>query len=323
MLELRKIEDSYQRIKSYLKPTRLEESLNLSDEDSKVYLKLENEQAFVKSFKIRGVLSKLTSLTDDEIKNNEITTISSGNQGVSLAYGAKLLGLKSPIIYAPETTPKPKIDKIKYFGAEIVQVGRTFDEANVKADEIIKEKGYIKVDAREDEVGVVGQASIGIEILNAMPDIDAVIVPKGSGGMSIAIASYFKQKKPNVKVYAVEAANSPALTENLRSGVWTRTYDVTTEGEALLQSLIGGCARLTFDNSDVLEDIFLVSDDEAKKAVVEIVKKEKMIVEPDSAVVYAAYKKHSHIFKGKKTALIISGANIDDEVFKNIITEYY
>lgn len=323
MIKLHKIEGCYEKIKSFLSPTRLEKSIYLSSNESPVYLKLENEQPIVKAFKIRGVLGKLVTLSEEDIKGKEIAAITSGNHGVALAYCAKMLGLKSPIIFAPETAPQPKIDKMKYFGASVIQIGKIYDETHMMADEIISEKGYIKIDSREDELGVVGQGSIAIEIIDQMPNVDAVIVPMGSGGMSIAIASYFKQEKPNVKVYAVEAENSPALVENLKSGIWTETFEVNSDGNPLLKSLVGGCAKLTFENAEVLEDIFLVSDEDAKIALSEIVKHEKVIVEPDSAVVYAAYKNNAEIFKGKNTVLVISGGNVDDDIFKQIILEYY
>jgi len=150
-----------------------------------------------------------------------------------------------------------------------------------------------------------------------------IIVPMGSGALAVSTASYFKQMKPDVKVYAIEAAYSPALIKNLKNGIWTETFDITTNEEPLLKSLIGGCAKFTFDNAEVLEDILLVNDEDAKKAVAEIAKKEKAIVEPDSAVVYAAYKNNIELFKGKKTVLIITGGNIDDDLFKEIIVNYY
>ena len=115
---------------------------------------------------------------------------------------------------------------------------------------------------------------------------------------------------------------SPALLENLETGVWKKTYNVKSDNPAL-KSLVGGCAKYTFDNADVIEDILLISDDEALSAVAEISKEEKTIVEPDSAVTYAAYKKFNHLFVGKKTVLVFTGGNIDNEVFKNIVQKYY
>lgn len=322
MVPVEKIEAAYERMSPYLRPTRLEKSLHLSSETSEVYMKLENEQPIVKTFKIRGVLSKLTSLSEKELHNNTMAAISSGNHGVALAYCAQLLGLKSPVIFVPETAPEPKVQKIQSFGGSIRKVGHIYDDTHLIAGQIIAEEGYTLIDAREDEDGVVGQASIGIEILQELPDVDCVLIPMGSGGSCVSNASYFKARKPNVKVYGVEAENSPALIENLKNGAWTEFYNVNDENP-LLKSLIGGVAKYTYDNADVLEDILLVNDREAGEAVAEILREEKVVVEPDSAVVYAAYKKYAGLFAGKKTAMVFSGGNIDDSVFKAIVERYY
>lgn len=323
MIPLKKIEDSYARISSYLTPTRLEKSLNLSDDQSSVFMKLENEQPLVKTFKVRGVLSKLTSLTKDDLEQKRLAAISSGNHGAALAYCAQRMGLKSPIIFAPKTAPAPKLEKIRYFGAEVVQVGNIYDETHIEAGQIIEEAGYTLIDSREDETGVAGQGSIGVEILNQLPDVEVVILPMGSGGLAVSTASYFRQKKPSVQVYAVESDKSPSLIENLKTGIWTETFQVTAPGEPLLKSLVGGCAKLTFHNAEVLEDILLISDEEAMNATAEIMRKEKTIVEPDSAVVYAAYQKYRHLFQNKKSVVVFSGGNIDDDVFKTIVSQYY
>lgn len=317
MIDIKHIEDCYDRIKDYVAKTRLEKSLYLSEGDSEVYMKLECEQPFVKNFKIRGVLGKLTLLTDEQIATG-VGTISSGNQGVSLAYGAQLLGIKDPKIIAPTTSPKPKIEKMEYYGADINLMGETFDEANGNGEAVFEEKGWVKIDAREDREGLYGPGTIGLEILEEMPDLDVILIPMGSGGNSIANGSYFRQKKPSVKVYAVEAENSPALIENKEAGRWTKFFNFPKD--ALMQSLVGGCAKHTYDNSDeCIDDVLLVNDEEVRRAVYEMAQNEKVIAEPDSASVYAAYKRYKDLFKGKKTAMIITGGNISKELFQDII----
>lgn len=319
MIKLTDIEACYDRIKEYVSKTRLEKSLYLSEGDSEAYLKLECEQAIVKNFKIRGVLGKLTLLSEEQIKKG-FGTISSGNQGVSLAYAAKLLQLGQPHIVAPVTSPKPKIEKMQHFNADIQLMGETFDDANRLGERVFEENGYVKIDAREDPEGLFGPGTIALEILEQLPDVDIVIVPMGSGGHSIACGSYFRQKKPNVKVYAVEAEYSPAIIENLKTGIWTKFYPV--EGDVLMQSLIGGAAKHTFDNvKECVDDILVVNDTDVKQAIYELAQNEKVIAEPDSAAVYAAYKRYKELFKGKKTAMVITGGNISKEVFKDIMRD--
>ncbi len=319
MIDIKHIEAAYDRIKDYVSRTRLEKSLYLSEGNTEVYMKLECEQALVKNFKIRGVLGKLTLLTDEQLKKG-YGTISSGNQGVSVSYASKLLNLDQPFIVVPETSPKPKLEKMRHFGANIFPLGKTFDEANGQGEAIFEERGYVKIDAREDTEGLYGAGTIGLEILQQLPDIDILLVPMGSGGNSIANGSYFRQAKPDVKVYAVEAENSPALIENLKTGVWTKFFDVPED--ALMQSLVGGCAKNTFDNAkDCVDEVLLVSDDEVRDAIYELAQNEKVIAEPDSASVYAAFKRYRHLFEGKKTAMIVTGGNISKELFKEIISK--
>ena len=195
MVPVEKIESAYKRISKFLKPTRLEKSFHLSSKESPVYIKFENEQPYVKAFKIRAVLAKLTSLTIDELKNGKVAAISSGNQGVALAYSYNLLpDMKKPTIFVPTTTPQPKISKIEKYGGEVIKIGKSFDEVHELAEKIVDDEGYILIDAREDEEGVVGSGTIGVEILNELPDVDCILVPIGSGATAVSNASYFKKK---------------------------------------------------------------------------------------------------------------------------------
>lgn len=320
MINIKDIEAAYGRIKTHVARTRLEKSFSLSDGTTQAYLKLECEQPVVKNFKIRGVLGKLTLLADDRLRNG-YGTISSGNQGVSVAYASQILGLSRPYIVVPETTRGPKLEKMEKFGADIHYFGRSFDEANGLGESIFEEKGMVKIDAREDPEGLFGTGTIGLEILDQLPDVDILLIPKGSGGNCIANGSYFRQAKPDVRIIAVEPENSPALTTNLMTGVWTKFYD--TPEDAIMQSLVGGCAKYTFDNAeDCIDDILLVSDDEVRQAIYDMAQNEKIIAEPDSASVYAAYKKFRPLFEGKKTAMIITGGNISKELFKEILSSY-
>ncbi len=317
MISAKDIESCYERIKPYISVTRLEKSLYLSRGRTQAYLKMESEQALVKSFKIRGVLGKLT-LLDEEHLQRGVGTISSGNQGVALAYAAHLLGMEEPHIIAPVNSPGPKLEKIRYYGAQIKLLGDSFDQANLQGERVFQNTGWTKIDAREDPEGLCGQGTIAMEILQSLPDVDILLIPMGSGGNAIANGSYLRQRKPTVKIYAVEAENSPALLENYEKGRWTKSFDFPRD--ALMQSLVGGCAKHTYDHGkECIDQVLLVSDEEVEKAVYDLAQKEKIIAEPDSAAVYAAYQRYSHEFEGKKTAMVITGGNIDNELFVSII----
>ncbi len=323
MIPIDKIEKTYDKIKEFITPTRLDKSFHLTVGDTEVYLKMESEHSIVKSFKIRGVLGKLSHIEQNIIQEVQTSAISSGNQGICLSYAANMLGLKKPIIFVPETTPENKIKKMEALGADVQKRGQNYDQVHNIAELEVEKEGYINIDAREDEEGVLGGASVGIEIIQQLPEVDVVIIPKGSGALATSNASYFKQRKAGVKVYAVEAESCPALTTNLKEGKWTKNFPITGTEEPLLKSLVGGCAELSYNNASTLEDILLVNDQEVKVALGEIFKKERVIVEPDSAAAYAAYKRYSHLFIGKKTVLVLTGGNIDDQLFKEIVNNNY
>lgn len=318
MLQARDIEQAYERMKDLITMTRLEKSLALSGDKTEVYLKMENEQPVVRSYKLRGVLAKLTLL--DPKTKTRLAAISSGNHGVSLCYGASLLGFHAPVIFAPHTTPKPKLEKIAYFGGEIHLLGDCFDEANKLGEIAIEEGDFIKVDSREDPEAVAGQGTVALEIMKQHPEIDVLMAPIGSGGLITACATYLKERFPHVKIVGVEPDYCPAMKENLEQGRWTKFFPF--EGETILDSLVGGIAYHSYQRAaELVDELLMINDREVKEAIRDLLWKEKVVVEPDSAACYAAYKKYASKFKGKKVAMIVTGANIDGELFTEILKE--
>lgn len=317
LISIHEIEASYQRISPYIRPTRLEKSLYLSDENTEVYLKLESENKVAKSFKLRSALGKLTTLTEEE-KSRGVAAVSSGNLGVAVAYACNLLGISNVNIIVPKTTPLSKLDKIRYFNANLILVGDVFDEASILGEEIIRKNGYTCVDAREDPKGLCGAATASLEILKEVPNLDAMLVPLGSGGNLIANSSYMKQVNSKIKMIGVEPDYSPALIKNLEEGQWHKSFEV--KGDRLLQALIGGIAKYTYDNAkECIDDVLFVNDEETKRAMISMAQQEKIICEPDSAVVYAAFEKYREKFSGKKIALLITGGNIEKETFRKVM----
>lgn len=319
MVSAKDVEKAYIRIKPYITKTRLEKSVLLSDETSTVYMKMENEQAVGRSYKIRGVLAKLTLLSQEE-KKKTLAAISSGNHGVSLCYGASLLGLRPPVIFAPHSTPGPKREKIIKFGGQLNFVGDNFDQANEIGEKLVEEGDYTKVDSREDPLGVTGQGTVALEIMRQEPDIDILMAPIGSGGLITACASYLKERYPGVKIIGVEPGYCPAMSENIQRGRWTKFFPF--EGETILDSLVGGIAYHSYERAgELVDEILFIEDKEVKEAMWDLLLKEKVVVEPDSAVCYAAFKKHKEKFKDKKTAMIITGANVDEDFFIKLLKE--
>ena len=181
------VKQAYERIRPYVRRTPLEESFYLNDGDRRYYFKLESMQR-AKSFKIRGAMNKMLTLTGEE-KQKGVATISSGNHGSSVSYAASLLGISNAKVIVPETTPKSKVDKIKYFGADVMLMGSNYDEAHALGMKFIEEKGMTYIDAYYDDPKIYGgQGTIAIEILEQNPDIDTIVVPIGGGGLSTGIA---------------------------------------------------------------------------------------------------------------------------------------
>ena len=199
MVKLEDIVQAQKNIASYAKLTPLVPSKFLSELISgDVFLKLENQQV-THSFKIRGVINKLLSLSAEE-KAKGVVTASAGNHGQAVAYGAQKLGFQAKIV-VPTHTPKVKVDGIRQFGAELLLYGDTYDEAEKKAKELAAKEGRLYISPYNDERIVAGHGTIGLEILKDLPNVDVVIVPVGGGGLIGGIAIAVKTQKPTREDY--------------------------------------------------------------------------------------------------------------------------
>lgn len=317
MISKTMVTEANERINIDIK-TPLEKSLYLSSEDKNIYLKLECQQPVVKSFKIRGVMSKLTAMTDEE-KKRGVTAVSSGNHGAALSYGAYLTGIKAVVIYVPNNTPASKTDKMEYFGAKIVKIGDNYDQAHEYAEKKIAESGYIEINPCEDPILVAGHGTAALEMLRQNPDIDEILVPIGGGGLISGISIYAKSINPNIRIIGVQPEANPSMLESMRDNICYEYY----EGQpSICEALIGGVSRLGFKLSkELIDDVILVDEKTVWESVRLMALKEKVIAEPSSALCYGAVMKHSDKLKGNNTALVISGGNISEDLFLDIMKE--
>lgn len=313
------VRDAYERIRPYVYKTPLEESLYLGNEERKYYFKLESTQT-VKSFKIRGALNKMMTLTEEQ-REKGVATISSGNHGASVSYAAHLLGIKKAVVIVPETTPKAKVDKIRYYGSDVLLMGKNYDEAHALGMDFIEKNGMTYIDAYYDDPKIYGgQGTIGLEILEQNPDIDTIVVPIGGGGLITGIATAAKSVKPDVRIIGVQTEACPAMVRALEDHVFYEEYPVT--GDTICDALVGGVGKLSYELlGDLADDLVQVSEASIRKAVKYMIKEEKFIVEGASATTVAAVMDYRERIGGKRIALVMSGGNIDGDLMVKLLNE--
>lgn len=313
------VKTAYERIKTYVRKTPLEEAFYLGNEERKYFFKLESFQK-VKSFKIRGALNKMLTLTPEEIAKG-VATISSGNHGSSVSYAAALLGIKNAKVIVPETTPQSKVDKIKYFGSEVMLMGKNYDEAHALGMKYIKENGMTYIDAYYDDPKIYGgQGTVAIEILEQNPEIDTIVVPIGGGGLITGIAVAAKAIKPEIRIIGVQTEACPAMIKAYEDGVFYEEYPCE---DSVCDSLIGGIGALSYKMAkDYVDDFIAVSEDSIGKAVSFMARDEKYIVEAGSCTTVAAVMDFAERIGGKNVALVLSGGNIDGALLFDLMEKY-
>lgn len=317
MVTFEEVKKARERINQYIWRTPLDFSMHLSSGDRNVYLKLECQQK-LKSFKIRGALSKLTSLTEEE-RRLGVMTVSSGNHGAGVSYGTKLLkGIKATV-FVPVNTPEAKLEKIKYYGADIQLAGENYDEAHKIGMEYAQKSKLTFIDSCSDVEVIAGQGTIALEILEENPDIDTILVPIGGGGMITGIGLAAKSIKPSLRVIGLQTAACPAMVQSLED---KKCYIEFPSEESLCEALIGGVGEIPFHMANhCIDDILLVEEEWIKRAVLELINKEKVIVEPSGAIGYGALMAASEEIQGKNIAIVLSGGNLNPQLMQDIFTE--
>lgn len=337
-IKLADIQKSRERLKGIIKETSVDNSFSASQLlGSDVFFKMENEQ-LTGSFKIRGALSKISSLTSEE-RERGVVASSAGNHAQGVAYSASRMKVNSKIVM-PETAPLIKIDATKGYGAEVVLHGQIYDEAFDKAKEIEMNENRIFVHPYEDEQVIAGQGTIGIELFEKIPDLDTVVVPVGGGGLISGVAVALKTLKPSIKVYGVQSSlasgmeqlfhnkNLPilipdpsiplsqvnAISPQLESthGVYRSTI---ADGIAVKKPSIKMYEHFL---KKWVDDIVTVTDEQIAEAIFFLIERAKSIVEGSGAASLAAAMSKK-IPLGARTCFILSGGNIDLNLIGKII----
>lgn len=313
------VKEAYERISPYLRKTPLEESYYLGDGQRRYFFKLETFQR-AKSFKIRGALNKMLTLTPEE-RARGVATVSSGNHGSSVSYAASLLGIERAEIILPEPTPQSKIDKIRYFGGQVLLMGRNYDEAHALGLAHIQQNGMTYIDPYYDDPKIyAGQGTIAVEILQQDPAIDTIVVPIGGGALITGIAVAAKAIKPSVRVVGVQTAACPAM---IRAYQDHRFYADYPSEASLCDALIGGIGALSYEMAkDVVDDFIAVSEESIGRAVSFMARREKYIVEAGSCTTVAAVTDCRERVGGQRVALVLSGGNIDGDLLFELMEKY-
>jgi len=316
MIDLRDIKDAREAIKNLVKRTPLVRSTFLSDFcGGEVYLKLENLQ-ITNSFKIRGALNRMLHLSTEEMKQG-VVTASAGNHAQAVAIGAEKLNLSAKIVI-PRNTPKVKIDKIKKHNVELILHGDIYDEAEQKAIDLAKKDGLTYISPYNDKLVIAGQGTVGLEILEDLPNVDTMIVPVGGGGLISGISVAVKSIEPSVQIIGVQSEASPAMYESLKAG---KIVDVEMR-ESIADGLFGGIEKssITFGIvQEYVDDFLLVKEETIRKAVFLLWDKEKQVAEGAGAIAITPIIEDKDLFMGKKIVAVISGGNIEDKLFQNIL----
>ncbi|WP_290911564.1 threonine ammonia-lyase [Eubacterium sp.] len=280
-----------------------------------VYLKTENLQV-TGSFKIRGSYFKISQLTEEE-KKKGVIACSAGNHAQGVALAATKNGIKS-IICLPDGAPISKVEATKRYGAEVCLVKGVYDDAYNKALELKDEKGLTFIHPFNDPDVIAGQGTIGLEILNQLPNADVVVVPIGGGGLISGIAYTIKQLKPNCKVYGVQAAGAPSMEHSIADGEIETLDTVNTIADGIAVKTPGS---LTYDLcNEYVDGIVTVSDDEIALAILTLLEQQKLIAEGAGAVPVAAVMNGKiPDIDGKNVVCVVSGGNIDVTILSRVI----
>lgn len=314
MLSLDKIYHAAFVLKNVARKTDLIKATKLYDKCD-LYLKTENLQE-TGSFKLRGAYYKISQLTDEE-KARGIIACSAGNHAQGVAMAAAHNGIKA-MICMPDGAPISKIEATKQLGADICLVKGAYDDAYAHALRIQEETGATFIHPFNDDEVIAGQGTIGLEILDELEDVDAVVVPVGGGGLISGVAYAVKHLNPNIKVYGVQAAGSASMYESIAAGKPVMLENAATFADGIAVKQPGD---ITFGIvSEYVDEIVTVTEDEIAASILALIEKQKVIAEGAGAVAVTAVMFDKLPVEGKKVACVVSGGNIDVNILSRVIT---
>lgn len=319
ILELEKIEAAYQRLKNVAKHTPIELNRNLSEYyQANIYLKREDLQV-VRSYKIRGAYNNISSRSAAETQNG-IVCASAGNHAQGFALSCSLLGIKG-FVYMPITTPKQKVNQVKMFGKDRIEVrleGDTFDDSYAKAIEFCNANNMAFIHPFDNLDTIAGQGTVGLEILEDMQNtpIDYLFMAVGGGGLAAGVSSYFKHKSPNTQIIGVEPTGAPSMKKALENGnvVSLEKIDKFVDGAAVKR-----VGDITFSIcKETIKEMILVPEGKTCTTILQLYNTDAIVVEPAGALSIAALDFYKDQIKGKNIVCVVSGSNNDIDRMQEI-----
>lgn len=315
MVKFDDVVSARRRIKDFIYLTPLDLCLSLSSGKTKVYLKLECQQR-LKSFKIRGALSKVTMLSEEK-KKRGILAVSSGNHGAAVSYAANIFGGIETKVFVPRGTPESKVKKISYYGAQVHTVGDNYDETHALAMEMLQREEQTYIDPCSDVEVIAGQGTVSLEILEQNPAIDIIVAPIGGGGLITGVGLAAKRIKPGIQIIGVQTSACPAMVHALRDGVCYTEYD---SAPSICDAVVGGVGKIPYSMAgECIDNTIEVDESTVARAVTELMKQEKVVAEPSGALGVAAFMEQPQLFEGKNVAIVISGGNLDGKLMRELI----
>jgi threonine dehydratase len=316
-VKLEDVKKAYDTLNGSVKRTALDECSILEEmTGNKVYLKLENLQK-TGSFKVRGALNKISNLTDEE-KSKGVIASSAGNHAQGVALGAKAMGIKATIVM-PKNAPLAKISATRGYGADVILHGPVYDDAYAKACEIQKETGATFVHPFDDKHVIAGQGTIGLEILEDLEDVDAIVVPIGGGGLLAGVAVAVKSINPSIKIIGVEASNAASMKAAIQKGY---VHEINTKSTIADGIAVRKAGEITYELiKEYVDEIVTVTESEIAQAILFMIEKNRVVTEGAGAASLAAIISGKIKMTGKKIVSIISGGNIDVNFMERILNE--
>ena len=315
MVSLQDIQKAQSTLRGVSVVTPLDRSRTLSElTRNEVYLKLENLQR-TGSFKIRGAYNRLANLPEDA-RAHGVIAASAGNHAQGVAEAARMLNMPCTIVM-PAAASLSKVQATRGYGAKVVLFGDSYDDAFIHATQLRDADGATLIHAFDDEQIIAGQGTIGLEILEALPDVDAVLVPVGGGGLVAGVATAIKALRPEVAVYGVQAAGAASFRASFEQHALTALEHVATIADGIAVKRPG---KITWDIARRwLEDILVVEEEEIARAMVFLLERMKVLCEGAGAAAVAALLADRFPLTGSRIAVILSGGNVDMSLLSRLI----